>query len=121
MGPGKHPDQWVNNAQLARLQKGKSLTHVELEFKPRDPRRKNQQPRTRSPGLHWDDIPFRYSRKSPLPGNTGPKQPLAKLPLKDTISGALQTGAEKCGLPAPPTPHDLNGSFVAQMTDKCNN
>lgn len=56
VGPGKHPDHGVDNAQLARLQRVKSLTHVELEFKPRNPRRKNQQPRTRSPGLLWDDI-----------------------------------------------------------------
>lgn len=36
VGPGKHPDHWVDNVQLARLQRRKSLTHVELEFKPRD-------------------------------------------------------------------------------------
>lgn len=35
---------WVDNVQLARLQRGKSLTHDELEFKPRAPRRKSQLP-----------------------------------------------------------------------------
>lgn len=50
---------------------------------------------SQSSGLCWDDHPSSV----PSPEARGQSQPPVKLPLKDTISTALQTGAEKCSLP----------------------
>lgn len=96
--------------------RGTSQTHVDLEFKPWDPRGKSRHPSSaadsQSSGLCWDDQP----RTVPSPEARGHSQPPVKPPLKDTVSRALQTGQKSAA-----SPHDLNGSFVAQMTDKCNN
>lgn len=93
-----------------------SQAHAELEFKPWDPRGKSRHPSSaadsQSSGLCWDDQP----RTVPSPEAQGHRQPPVKPPLKDTVSRALQTGQKSAA-----SPHDLNGSFVAQMTDKCNN
>lgn len=41
---GKHGGHWVDDAPLAGLQRGKSLIHEELEFKPRGPGRQDPLP-----------------------------------------------------------------------------
>ena len=43
-GIRKYSPHWIDDAQLVRLQRGKLLTRIELESKPRDPRRKSQLP-----------------------------------------------------------------------------
>lgn len=78
-GHGKRRGQGVEDAQLAGLSRGKSLTREERGFKPRDPGRQGQLPsapesRSRSfPGTMppAQGRPSHRSRKSALPGNTG--------------------------------------------------
>ena len=98
-GLGQCHGRWADGGPSAGPGRGRSQAHVELEFKPRDPRRKSRCPSSaadsQSSGLCWDD----QLCTVPSPEARGQSQPPAKLPLKDTISRALQTGAEKCSLP----------------------
>lgn len=109
-GHGKRRGQGVDDAQLAGLSRGKSLTREEGDSNPgtREGRASFPQPRRAGVGASLGrcplprDVPPTVAGRVPSPETRGPHQPPAELPLKDTISGALQTGAEKCGLP--PTP-----------------
>lgn len=98
-GPHRAPWPLCRRRAFRWPYRGKSQAHAELEFKPWDPRGKSRHPSStadsQSSGLCWDDQP----RTVPSPEARGQSQPPAKLPLKDTISRALQTGAEKCSLP----------------------